>query len=328
MKEYGEPGFFITKDRDWGCNPCGEIGLNPVWENEDGTEETGWGFCNLTEVNGTGVDSSDEFFAACRAASFIGTLQASYTSFPYLSTVTEKIVRRDALLGVSITGIMDNPIFLDRSMMREGALLVVEENERAAESIGIRSAARATTVKPSGTASLLLGAVGSGIHPHHARRYFRRITCNPLEPGFRYFQTVNPHMCEEKSDGDWVITFPIECRSDAIIIDDMSAVDFMNRVFDVYQDWITFGTTRDELSHNVSCTVTVEETEWEAVEIHAYLNRDRVAAMSFLPRLGDKIYAHAPREKIEGEADEARWNELISKYQPVDWSKSNGGRRL
>jgi len=213
-KEFGEPGFLFLSG-DYGCNPCAEIGLNPVCVV---TGRTGWGFCNLTEINGNAMDSVARFHEACRVAAFLGTLQASYTDFPYLGEVSQNIAKREALIGVGITGLLDNRMFSNtpdgKEILSRGAEEVKSSNRFWANLIGIRPAARCTTVKPSGTLSLLLGGVGSGVHPHHARRYFRRITANPVEVPFLHFKAQNPYMCEEKPNGDWAVTFPMEARSD------------------------------------------------------------------------------------------------------------------
>lgn len=322
MKQYGEPGFVFVEDYDYGMNPCGEIGLDP---RDPLTGETGFGFCNLTEINATLIKGEDDFIAACEAAAILGTLQASYNDFPYLTDASRNIARADALLGVGITGMMDNPIVRDPKLLERGAFRVQNINEIVANQIGINPALRLTTVKPSGTASLLLGCVGSGIHPHHARRYIRRVTANKLEPVFQFFRSINPHMVVEKPNGDFVIEFPVQVPDDAVTQDDISAPAFMDEVFNVYDSWVKPGTVETDrspgLTHNVSCTVNVNPDEWEAVAEKAWENRHRISAMSFFPKIGDKLYAFAPREAITTEADEARFNELISKYRPVDWTQ-------
>lgn len=322
---WGEPGFFFTNNLDYGCNPCGEIGLNPVIQRliEGAIKKlTGISFCNLSEVNIAACATVEEFLLACRAAALIGTLQAAYTDFPYLGEITEEIAKQEALIGVGLTGMVDNPdLSTNTRVLRDGAQMVVKTNQEWARKLGINVAARCTTVKPSGTSSLWLGCVGSGIHPHHARRYFRRITANPLEPPAQYFKKVNPHAVEVKPDGDWALVFPVEAPSNAITVKEERAVDFLNRVFLTFENWIVPGTARPDsspgLTHNVSCTVTVREDELEEVQRTVWENRHRVAAMSFAPYSLDTIYPHAPREEVH---DEGRWNELISLWKPVDWS--------
>lgn len=325
-REYGEPGFYLTSG-DYGCNPCGEIGLNPV--DPDNEYQTGWAFCNLTEINGSVMREEEEFLNACRAAAVIGTVQASYTNIEYLGDVTKRIIEREALLGVSITGLQDSPLFKDGLILKTGADMVKATNRVWSKKLGIREAARTTTVKPSGTLSLLLGGIGAGIHQHHARRYFRRVLANRLEEPFLFFRQQNPYHCEEKPDGDWVVTFPIEAPSDAVLREDQTAIEFMDFTFHVFENWILPGTAKpfssQGLTHNVSCTVTVREDEWAGVCDHAWRNRRRISSMSFLPWTGDKDYAFAPREEVTTEADEAKWKKLIGSYRRVDWSKMTEG---
>ena len=332
---YGDPGFYFTSNLDYGPNPCGEIGMWPMimscpthgWGHPGvpccgkGVLKSGISFCNLTEVNCAAIKNADDLYAATRAMACIGTLQAGYDSFPYLGEVTEAIVRREALLGVGLTGIMDNLGVLEAAVLKAAALIAVDENIRVAKLLGIRPAARVTTVKPSGTSSLELGGVGSGIHPRWARRYFQRVTANPLEPQAVYFRQVNPHMVEDKPNGDWCIVFPIQAADDAITVKEQSAAEFLDTVFLVYEHWVKPGTARPDsapgMTHNVSCTVTVRDEELDGVIARIWEERHRVAAMTFAPYLIDKKFAFAPRQAVDG--DEARWNELIRLYKPIDW---------
>lgn len=324
VREYGEPGFFFAAHPDYGCNPCGEIGLNPV---DPKTGKTGFAFCNLTEVNGAAAESEEDFLHSVAMATRIGTYQAAYCSFPYLGEVTEAIAKREALLGVSITGVMDNPIARDPVVQKKAALLAVEVNRETAKKIGINPAARVTTIKPSGTASLALDSVGSGHHPHHARRYIRRVTANMIEPVFQHFKSVNPHMCVKSvyNDVDWVIEFPVQAPGNAIVRDDLTGVQMLDAVFSTYENWILPGTadmmSSPGLTHNVSCTITVRENEWDQVKDYVWEHRDRIAAMSFLAYIGDKVYRQAPCEEITTTADEARWNEILENYTPVDYTQ-------
>lgn len=348
VKHYGEPGFFLTDNLDYGTNPCGEIGLNPVMfvEPNDAEDEallksqglvegkgpngtgglvkTGFAFCNLCEINMARNLTPDQCYEASQAAAFIGTLQASYTSFPYLGETTELIAKREALLGVGMTGMMDNPAMsFNDEVVREMALQATQANLVVASHIGIKQAARVTTVKPSGTASLALGMIGSGIHGHHAKRYFRRITANPGEPVAQYFKSINPHMVMEKTNGDWCLTFPVEAPAGALTVKQMKAKDFLDFVFRTYESWIKPGTVYDKhspgLTHNVSSTVVVDEGEWDVVFDLVWTNRHRIQAMSFLPRTGDKGSPYMPREEVLIE-DEPRWAALIREYKPVDYS--------
>ena len=183
----------------------------------------------------------------------------------------------------------------------------------------------AGAVKSHNTASLCLGCVGSGIHPHHSRRYFRRVSANPIEKHAQYFQKVNPHMVKTKPDGSWVIEFPIEAPKDAVFVKDLPAIDFMDLVFKVYKNWVAPGTALPEsaegLTHNISATVTFREGEMDEVVKKIWENKDTIAAMSFAPYFLDKEIPFAPREAVTTEEDEVHYNYLIEHYTPVDWSE-------
>ncbi|MGD9210728.1 MAG: ATP cone domain-containing protein [Desulfobacteraceae bacterium] len=322
-ENYGDPGFFFSNSTDYGCNPCAEIGLNPVLTHtKDGrVGDVGFSFCNLCEINMAKVTSEEDYIIAAEAAAIIGTLQAGYTTFPFLGEVTEQIVKRDGLLGVSMCGMMDNPdISFNYKLQCIAARHVLKINEKIAKKIGIEPAKRATTIKPGGTAPLELGGVASGIHPHHARRYIRRVTANPLEPALLHFEKINPHMVETKPNGDKCIMFPIEVPSDAKTVKEMPALEFMNYVFDTYRNWIQSG-KRDlgELSHSVSATITVKPEEMNDVVKLLHERQFDITGMSFAPYLLDKRFPFTPREAITP-ADESKWNYLIQNYRPVDWT--------
>mgnify|MGYP003635155245 CR=1 FL=1 len=179
----GEPGFYFSNDKDWGTNPCCEIALRP------------YQFCNLTEVNVSDVESQGELNHRVKAASFIGTLQAGYTDFHYLRDIWRKTTEKEALVGVSMTGIASGRVLkLDTT---EAAQVVKIENERVAKSIGINSAARTTTVKPAGTTSLTLGT-SSGIHAWHNDYYVRRIRVGKNEAIYTYLFLYHPDMVEDE----------------------------------------------------------------------------------------------------------------------------------
>ena len=345
VKEWGEPGFLFVEDTDYGTNPCGEIGMNPkLIVNDDvrdliekkvgaraaaaladGTELSGWGFCNLTEMNAARFTSLEDFLEVARAATIIATLQASYTSFPYLGWISEVLAEREALLGIGMTGMFDAPqVALDPEYQRQVAAQIKEWNWEIATQIGIRPAARTTCVKPSGTTSLELGCVASGHHPHHARRYIRRVIADELETIFQIFKEANPHMCVRKPDGKWVIEFPVQAPEGAIVKDDLLAIDFLNMVKSTQTHWVLPGTAHDAVSpglaHNVSNTVQVRPDEWDKVSDYLWKNRDTFTGVTLLSVSGDKDYAFAPNEAITTQADEIRWNQLVANYQPVDYT--------
>jgi len=279
---------------------CVEVGFYPV---DVETGESGWQCCNLTEINGKKIKCKEDFAIAARAASIIGTLQAGYTSFPYLGRTTEKIVEREALLGVSITGMMDNPdVIFDPEIQKEMAKLVLDTNEWMAKKIGINPCARSTCIKPAGTTSCLLGT-SSGIHPHHAKRYFRRTQANQMEPVLQYFKKFNPHAAEKSvwsaNKKDEVVTFCVEVPNAAKTKNDLSAQDLLEYVKTTQQNWVAYGKrksacTQPWLSHNVSNTINVRPDEWEIVGDFIYKNRKYFAGVSLLPASGDLDYPQAP----------------------------------
>ena len=325
QKEWGEPGFYFADHINHGANPCVEIGLNPVLEHEDGTSETGWQFCNLTEINGAMLKSREDFRKATWAATIIGTLQAGYTDFPYLGNVTEELCKKEALLGVSITGMMDNPhIALDPELQKEMAKYALEVNKEFAELIGINEAARVTCVKPAGSTSLLLGTA-SGIHPRHARRYFRRIQANKADNVYKYFNSKNPHMCEESvwsaNRTDDVITFCVQSDDKAITKAEVGAIDLLKYVLSTQQNWVENGNGNEKhnkgLRHNVSNTISVKDNEWDSVMNFIWEHKEHFTGISMLPASGDKMYAQAPHEELVGEEDEVKWNTLNETYRKV-----------
>lgn len=349
-KQWGEPGFYFTDDPDSGCNPCVEIGMKSKltitpsnkreiekWAKKTnrtipqlrvGEVHWGWQFCNLTEDNCTKAKTEQEFYDDVRAAAIIGTLQAAYTDFPYLGWVSEAICCREALLGVSLTGMMDNPdIALDPRIQRTAAQIVVETNIEIAEIIGINPAARCTCIKPSGTASLCVGAVGAGIHPHHARRYFRRIRTRPDDPVYQLFKKINPHMCIPINPNKELIIFPVQPAANAITRHDLGAIDFLEKVKSTMINWVLPGTARPDSSpgvnHNVSNTITVRENEWKDVAEYLWKNRQYFSGVSMISDIGDKMYQNAPREEVTTDKDEAIWRDLIDNYKEVDWSQLN-----
>jgi ribonucleoside-diphosphate reductase alpha chain len=336
QKEFGEPGFYFCDNPDAGCNPCAEISLLPVvdWElTEDelsrlyaagykgdlpGTSRlAGFQHCNLTTINGHAAVSETAFYKACLAATLIGTLQAAYTDMPYLGPVTRLLNEHDALLGVSICGFMDNPgVLFDQEILKQGAALCRAANRLAAKLIDIRPAAKICTCKPEGTASLILNAA-SGIHPHHARRYFRRVQANRKEPVYSFFKSVNPQMTEVSvynPDTDDVIAFPIEAPKKAILRKDLTAVQFLELVKLVQLCWVIPGGDPQSrsplLHHNVSNTCTVQPDEWDLVADFIWANRSFFTGISLLQDAGDKAYAQAPREEVTTDADVHRWNSL------------------
>jgi ribonucleoside-triphosphate reductase len=312
-REFGEPGFIWVDDKEIVFNPCCEIGMIPT--TRDG--RSGWQTCNLTEINGKFCDSEENFLQACEASAIIGTLQAGYTDFKYLTNEAKEIIEEEALLGCSITGWMDNPdILFDPKLQRKGAKMVLETNERVAKLLGIKTAARATCVKPAGSTSCVLGTA-SGIHPHHARRYIRRVQVNKQEFCGHIFQKYNPLAVEESvwsvNKTDNVISFLCEVPNGAITKNQVSAIDLLEKVKLTQQNWVEYGTRVDrcvnpKLRHNVSNTINVKDAEWEDVKNFIYNNQKYFAGISLLPASGDLDYAQAPFSTV------LTPNELVREY--------------
>jgi ribonucleoside-triphosphate reductase len=300
VKEFGEPGFVWSDSTELIVNPCVEIGLYPV---DEETGKTGWQACNLSTVNCAKVKTKEEFLESCMAAAIVGTLQAGFTKMPYLGKITERILKRESLLGVSMTGIMErHELCLDPSVQKEGARIVKKTNKDFAAKIGINPAARTTCVKPEGTASCILGT-SSGIHPHHAKRYIRRVQANKMEDIYQHFKKTNPRACEESvwsaNDSDDVVSFCIEVPDGAKLKNKVSAIDLLNCVKLTQQNWVMTGRTdalcvKDFLQHNVSNTINVRPEEWEDVQKFIYRNRRYFCGVSLLPVSGDKDYPQAP----------------------------------
>jgi len=267
------------------------------------TKQTGWQGCNLSTINGAKIKDEFDFYSACFSAAVIGTLQAGFTKFPYLGSVSESIFAYESLLGVSITGIMDSAdILLDPEIQRTGAEVVKYANKLVADMVGIRTAARTTCVKPEGTASCVLGTA-SGIHPHHYKRYIRRVQANTLDAVYRHYKIYNDESCERSvwsaNDTDDVVSFAIEAKAGAITKRKVNAIELLENVVSTQQNWVIPGTNSElcqikEISHNVSNTINVEPDEWDDVSDFIYNNRKHLCGVSLLSATGDKDYAQAP----------------------------------
>ena len=307
VKEFGEPGFVWTDSLEMTFNPCGEIGLYPQI---DGV--SGFAFCNLCEINMGIVNSAEKFREACHAGAILGTLQADYTDFPYLGETSTRIAKREALLGISMTGMMEHPaVAFDAALQREMAQYILQVNEEVSKRIGINPCARATCVKPAGTTSSILGT-SSGIHPHHAKRYFRRAQANEDELLVDFFKGQNPKAVEKSvwnpNGTDVVLTFCVTASPDALTKRDVNAVDLLNKVKLTKENWIDAGKRVDRcaqpwLSHNVSNTISVKDDEWDNVESFIFDNRNAFAGISLLPEGGDLDYPQAPFCEVLGAAE-------------------------
>lgn len=298
-KQYGEPGFIWLDNLDVIFNPCTEIAMIPrTPEGESGVQG-----CNLVEINGRYCDSETRFTECCRAAAFLGTIQAGYTNFGYLTAASKRIFDQEALLGCSITGIMDNPeVLLNKRIQQAGAKIILEHNARIAKIIGINPTARATCVKPAGSTSCVL-ETASGIHPHHAKRYLRRTQANRNEFALSHYRSINPAAVERSvwgaSGTDEVISFACEVPKGAKLKNDISAVEFLSQIKLTQNNWVEYGTrpelcTDAKMRHNVSCTVIVRPDEWQPVEDYIFKHQLDFAGVSLLPASGDLDYPQAP----------------------------------
>jgi len=292
----GEPGFYFSNDKDWGTNPCCEIGLRP------------YQFCNLTEVNVSDLESQEDYEERVKAATFIGTLQASYTDFHYLRDVWRRTTEKDALIGVSMTGIASGAVMdLD---MKSAAEAVKKENVRVAELIGIKPAARTTCVKPAGTTSLALGT-SSGIHAWHSDYYIRRIRVGKNEPIYSYLEKNHPELVEDEyfsPHSTAVISIP-QSAPEGSILRTESALQLLRRVKSVTDGWVKPGFRKGQNTHNISATVSIRDAEWADVGEWMWENRESYNGLSVLPYDGG-TYTQAPFEDCSKETYEVMLNSL------------------
>jgi ribonucleoside-diphosphate reductase alpha chain len=299
----GEPGIYLSNDKDWGTNPCCEIALRPFQ------------FCNLCEVNVSDVVDQTDLNERVKAASFIGTLQAGYTDFHYLRPIWQRTTEKDALIGVSMTGIGSGAVLkLD---MKAAAKIVKEENRKVAEVLGINISARTTTVKPAGTTSLALGT-SSGIHAWHNDYYIRRVRVGKNESMYSHLVLNHPDLVEDeyfRPHDTAVIGIPQKAPETAIFRTE-SPIQLLERVKKVHSEWVKPGHRSGSNSHNVSATISIREHEWKAVGEWMWENKEYYNGLSVLPYDGG-TYIQAPFEDCTKE----RYEELMQTLSDVDLSK-------
>jgi len=299
----GEPGIYLSNDKDWGTNPCCEIALRPFQ------------FCNLCEVNASDIESQEDFDKRVRAAAFIGTLQAGYTDFHYLRDIWKRTTEKDALIGVGMTGIGSGVVL--GYDMKKAAKAVKEENERVAELIKINKSARTTTVKPSGTSSLVLGT-SSGIHAWHNDFYLRRIRVGKNESIYSYLAINHPELIEDeffRPHDTAVITIPQRAPEGSIVRHE-SVFQMLERVKKVSQEWIKPGHRNGQNTHNVSATVSIKEDEWELVGEWMWNERNYYNGLSVLP-YSNHTYKQSPYEDCTKE----EYERLLTTLKNVDLTK-------
>jgi len=299
----GEPGVYFSNDKDWGTNPCCEIALRP------------YQFCNLCEVNVSNINSQEDYNNRVKAAAFIGTLQASYTDFHYLRPIWQRTTEKDALIGVSMTGIGSGTVL--GYDMKEAAKLVKEENTRVAELLGINKSARCTTVKPAGTTSITLGT-SSGIHAWHNDYYIRRIRVGKNEAIYKYLAKRHPELIEDevyRPHDTAVISIPQKAPDGAIMRTE-SPFQLLERVKKVAREWIRPGHRGGSNTHNVSATISLRDHEWVAAGEWMWENKTHYNGLAVLPFSGG-IYEQAPFEDIS----EEEYNRLFSYLKDIDLTK-------
>jgi len=319
LSHAGEPGIYFTNNPDWGTNPCCEIALRP------------YQFCNLCEVNVSDVTSQEDLNNRVAAAAFFGTLQAGFTDFHYLRPIWKKTTEKDALVGIGMTGIASMEVF--KYDLTEAAKIAELINIKISQTLGINRAARITCVKPSGTTSCVLGTA-SGIHAWHNDYYIRRMQMSKSEDLYKYLAANHPNLIKDHLliPNSAVIEIPIKAPAGSVIRTE-TAIDTLERVKKVSQDWIKPGHIYGDNTHNVSATISIDKNrmynnydltainrvsemdEWEVVGQWMWDNKEFYNGLSVLPFDGGS-YSQAPFEDIT----EEQYNELVGQLTSIDLS--------
>lgn len=303
LSNAGEPGIYLSNDKDWLSNPCVEIALRP------------YQFCNLVEVNASDIVDQTDLNNRVSAAAFIGTLQASYTDFHYLRPIWQRTTEKDALIGVSMTGIGSNK--LNGLNLTEAANIVTEVNANISKLIGINPAARQTCIKPSGTTSCVLGT-SSGIHAWHNDYYIRRIRVNKNEAIYTYLSIYHPNLIEDeyfRPHDTAVISIPQKAPEGSIFRTE-SPIDMLERIKKCYVDWVKPGHIDGQNTHNISATVSIKPDEWESVGNWMWENKDYYNGLSVLP-YDNGSYIQAPFTDCTKE----EYDNLIQSLTEIDLTK-------
>ena len=300
LSKSGEPGIYLNNDKDWGTNPCCEIALRP------------YQFCNLCEVNASDIESQDDLNARVKAAAFIGTLQAGYTDFHYLREIWKETTEKDALIGISMTGIGSGRVL--GYDMEKAADVVKRENSRVAKLIGINKAARCTTVKPAGTTSLTLGT-SSGIHAWHNKYYIRRMRVGKNESIYKYLFQNHPSLLEDdyfRPHDTAVISIPQKSPSGSILRTE-SPFALLERIKKISKEWIAPGHRKGSNTHNVSATISLKDHEWDDAGEWMWENREHYNGLSVLPYDGGS-YIQAPFEDISA----SKYSEMLKSLEEIE----------
>jgi ribonucleoside-triphosphate reductase (thioredoxin) len=359
-KNYGEPAFLFLKSTEYAVNPCVEITMCPTlikkdkgtidhytldlldpakreyWIDQGYTFQSGWQACNLSTVNADLCHSNIDLKESVRRASKLGTYQASYTDTTYLGRVSQEIMEREALLGVSLCGMASKPdLTLNYDLLKECGQIAVNENIKTAQRLGIKPASRVTCVKPEGTASLILGGIGSGIHPVHAKRYLRRIQASETEEVFKHFAEQNPQAVEPSVWGsDFCTVFALEGKG--TVKADLNAIELLDRARNTISSWIEQGTAHPQrlegARHNVSLTVQVKPSEWLQVQEYLWQHKTSFTGVSLLSATGDYDYPQAPLVAVYEPTENSTikqleswhlWNLLNETVKSVDYETLN-----
>ena len=289
-------------NHEFGTNPCSEISLRP------------YQFCNLTEVVVRATDTLKDIKDKVEIATILGTIQSTYTKFPYLRKIWQRNTEEERLLGVSLTGVMDNPITtsFNKNLARDLESLkqhAVHVNSVWAERLGVQQSTAVTCCKPSGTVSQLVDSA-SGIHARHSPYYIRTVRGDNKDPltQFMKSQGVPSEACVMKPDTTTVFSFPIAAPPKSVTRDEMTAIQQLEM-------WLIY--QRHWTEHKPSVTITVRDNEWMEVGAFVYRNFDEMSGVSFLPH-SDHTYQQAPYQDCSKND-----YKILSSIMPkkIDWSK-------
>ncbi len=311
----GEPGFYWTNDLEMGANPCVEIGM--VKDQ----------FCNLTTVNQTGIQSKKDYLSRIYSAAFIGTLQAAYTEFPYLSDSWKKATEAEALLGVSFTGIADMGDSISPEWLEEGAGLVLDVNAKYAKALGINLAARATALKPEGSGSCTVGS-SSGVSRRQGPHYLRRVQINNDDALCHYLRAVVPDLMEDAFGvpNTSVVTIPQESPEGALTKTDETAQLAFELAIKYNKHWVAPGHRSGANKHNVSCTVDVKPEEWAKLGQSMWREREHYAGISVFP-FDNGTYKQAPFEVCSKETFD-KYNSLVKNINLMEIKEFENNTKL